>query len=87
MLKDVSFTLAPVAKDESYQMIRGIQSYAVIEGARGEAGMDIDILADCIQRLGCLVHDFPEIAEIDLNPIKGVGSQLFAVDARILVEH
>jgi len=87
VLKDVSFTLAPVAKDESYQMIRGIQSYAVIEGARGEAGMDIDILADCIQRLGCLVHDFPEIAEIDLNPIKGVGSQLFAVDARILVEN
>jgi acyl-CoA synthetase (NDP forming) len=87
VLKDVSFALAPVCENESQQMIRGIQSFAVIEGVREEPGMDIDLLADCIQRLGCLVNDFPEIGEIDLNPIKGVGSDLFAVDARIIVEN
>ncbi|MFW2368032.1 MAG: acetate--CoA ligase family protein [Desulforhopalus sp.] len=87
VLKDVSFALAPVSENESHQMIRGIQSYAVIEGVRGEPGMDMNILADYIQRLGCLVNDFPEIGEIDLNPVKGVGSELFAVDARIIVEN
>lgn len=87
VLKDVTFALAPVSKKEGYQMIRGIQSYAVIEGVRGEPGMDTDILADNIQRLGCLVSDFPEIREIDLNPIKGIGSNLYAVDARIIIEN
>ncbi|MCP3890964.1 MAG: CoA-binding protein [Desulfobulbaceae bacterium] len=87
VLKDVSFALAPVSPAESQRMIHGIQSYGVIKGARGESGMDENILADYIQRLGCLVADFPEIREIDLNPVKGVGSELFAVDARIIVEN
>lgn len=60
-------------------------NYAVIEGVRGEPGMDMDTLADYIQRLGCLVNDFPEIGEIDLNPIKGFDADLFTVDARIIV--
>ncbi len=87
VLQDVSFSLAPVSADEGQQMIQGIQSYAVVEGVRGEPGMDIDILKDYVQRIGCLVNDFPQITEIDLNPIKGVGSQLIAVDARIIVEN
>ena len=86
VLKDVKFALAPLSKGESLRMIRGIQSYRLLEGVRGEAGMDIDILADNVQRLGRLVSDFPQIVEIDLNPIKGVGKDLFAVDARIIVK-
>jgi acetyltransferase len=87
VLKDVSFGLAPVTADESHRMIRRIQSYEVIKGFRGEPGMDVDILADYIERLGCLVNEFPEIREIDLNPIKGFGSNLLSVDARIIVEN
>jgi acetyltransferase len=86
VLKDVKFALAPLSRKESLRMIRGIQSYALLEGVRGEAGMDIDVLADNIQRLGWLVSDFPRIKEIDLNPIKGVGADLYAVDARIIVD-
>ena len=85
VLKDVNFALAPLSLDESLRMIRGIRSYAVLEGVRGEAGMDIDVLADNIQRLGRLVSDFPRIKEIDLNPIKGVDADLYAVDARIIL--
>jgi acetyltransferase len=66
-------------------MIRGIRSYAILEGIRGEPGMDIDVLADNVQRLSRLVHDFSRIKEIDLNPIKGTGTDLFAVDARIII--
>jgi acetyltransferase len=85
VLKDVQFGLAPLSKDESLRMIRGIRSYAILEGVRGEPGMDIDVLADNVQRLSLLVHDFPQIEEIDLNPVKGIEVDLFAVDARIIL--
>lgn len=86
VLKDVQFGLAPLSKAEGQRMVRGIQSYALLEGVRGEAGMDTDVLADYVQRLGCLVNDFPQIREIDLNPVKGIDSDLYAVDARIIVD-
>ncbi len=86
VLKDVKFALAPLSRDESLGMIQGIRSHAVLEGVRGEAGMDIHVLAQNIRRLGCLVSDFPRIKEIDLNPVKGRNADLYAVDARIIVE-
>jgi acyl-CoA synthetase (NDP forming) len=86
VLKDVTFALAPLTRNESLRMIRGIRSYAVLEGVRGGAGMDMEVLADYLQRLGRLVGDFPRIKEIDLNPVKGFGGDLYAVDARIIVQ-
>jgi acyl-CoA synthetase (NDP forming) len=85
IFKDVSFSLAPVTANESHVMIRGIKSFKVLEGFRGEPGMNLDMLAGNIQRLGQLVSDFPQIEEMDLNPIKGFGTALYAVDARIIV--
>lgn len=85
ILRDVQFTLAPVSADESRTMLASIRGRALIQGVRGEAGMDENVLADYIQRLGRLVSDFPQIAEIDLNPIKGGGSDLYVVDARIII--
>jgi acetyltransferase len=87
VLKDVRFGLAPLSKDESLGMILGIRGHAILEGIRGEPGMDIDLLADNVQRLSRLVHDFPQIKEIDLNPVKGINSDLYVVDARIIVEN
>lgn len=84
-LRDVQFTLAPVSADESRTMLASIRGRDLIQGVRGEAGMDENVLADYIQRLGRLVSDFPQIAEIDLNPIKGGGSDLYVVDARIII--
>jgi acetyltransferase len=84
-IKDVKFALAPLSRDESLRMIQGIRSHALLQGVRGKAGMDIDVLADNLQRLGRLVADFPVIKEIDLNPVKGTGRNLYAVDARIIV--
>lgn len=86
VLKDVKFALAPISISESMRMIRGIRSYPLLEGVRGEAGMDIDVLSDNLQRIGRLVHDFPRIKEIDLNPVKGVNSDLFVVDSRIIIQ-
>jgi acyl-CoA synthetase (NDP forming) len=85
-LKDVAFGLAPIATGESRDMVRRLRSYALLEGVRGESGIDIDLLCDHIRRLGCLVTDFPRIREMDLNPLKGTRDSLYAVDARIILD-
>lgn len=86
VLKDVQFALAPLSLNEAHEMIRGIRSYPILEGVRGEPGVSILILADYLVRLSRLVNDFPQIQEMDLNPVKGTGEDLYAVDARIRLD-
>jgi len=86
VFEDVHFNLAPLSDRESREMVVGIKSFPIIKGTRGEEGMDIDLLAENLQRLSWLVADFPQIKEIDLNPIKGKGRDLYVVDARIIVD-
>ncbi|MBU1567135.1 MAG: acetate--CoA ligase family protein [Proteobacteria bacterium] len=87
VLKDVRFALAPISEAEAGLLINGIRGRALLDGVRGAVGMDTAVLADFLIRLGRLVADFPEICEIDLNPVKGFGDRLLAIDARILVEN
>jgi len=86
VFEDVNFSLAPLSARESREMVVGINSFPIIKGIRGEEGMDVDLLIENLQRLNCLVTDFPQIQEIDLNPIKGTGRDLYVVDARIIVD-
>ena len=88
VLKDVSFRIAPVGKADVGRMITEIKSYPLLKGVRGEAPADIEALMEAIQRLSQLVTDFPEIIEIDINPLvvlpKGEG--VIAIDARLTLE-
>jgi len=86
VLKDVKFALAPLSLNEAHEMIRGIRSYPILEGVRGEPGVSVKMLADNLVRLSRLVSDFPQIQEMDLNPLKGIGEDLYAVDARIILD-
>ncbi|MFH0781104.1 MAG: acetate--CoA ligase family protein [Pseudomonadota bacterium] len=86
ILKDVVFALAPLSSAEAEKMIDGIRGRALLDGVRGASGMDTAMLADFLVRLGRLVADFPEIGEIDLNPVKGSGNHLFVVDSRIIMK-
>jgi len=83
-LRDVSFALAPLGKEEGMRMIRKVKSFPVLEGIRGEKGVSLDLLSEHLVRLGLLASDFPQIEEIDLNPVKGFGTALYVVDARII---
>jgi acetyltransferase len=85
ILKDSQFCLAPLGLKESEDLIRRIRSVKVLEGVRGQKGMSIPLLADYLTRLGRLVCDFPQISEVDFNPVKGEGENLFVVDCRIIV--
>ncbi len=83
VLKDVTSGLAPVGKVEAYEMIRSLRSYKIIQGVRGQAGIDEEILADIIVRLSALLQIAPEIVEMDLNPLLATSDSVVAVDARI----
>jgi len=68
-------------------MIEEIRSHKILEGFRGEKPSDIASIAECIGRLSQLVTDFPEIEELDINPLlvlpEGKGAKV--IDARILI--
>jgi acetate---CoA ligase (ADP-forming) len=86
VLKDVSAELSPISKDKSLEMIRSLKSYQILEGVRGQEGINIDMFAENLARLSALVDAAPEIFEMDLNPLLGSKKQVVAVDARIRVE-
>ena len=88
VLKDISFYLAPLTADEAKQMLVNTKTYKMLKGVRGEQGVDIDIIAEGLQRLSQLVTEFPQIQEMDINPyiVGPQGTIPIAVDARISVE-
>lgn len=86
VLKDVQSSLAPVAKEEASEMIKRLKSYKIIQGVRGQEGLNEDIFAEVITRVSALCLAAPEIAEMDINPLMGNMKTLKAVDARIRIE-
>jgi len=87
VLKDVSFYLAPLTAGEARKMLVETKTYGLLKGARGQEGIDIDSVAEGLQRLSQLVTEFPQIQEMDINPfvVGPVGTRPVAVDARIRV--
>jgi len=87
VLKDVAFRVAPITPREGGEMVREIKARAILEGVRGQPPADMLFLADCLVRLAQLVTDFPQITEIDVNPLmvfpQGEGG--VAVDVRMVV--
>ncbi len=83
VLRDVSFRVAPITAIEAWEMIKETKAYSVLKGARGEPPMDIEAVVEGLQRLSQLVIDFPEIVEIDINPLTVLPKGAVAIDARI----
>lgn len=86
VLKDVKQGLCPICTKEALGMIRGLKSYKIIEGVRGQKGIDENIFADILVRLSALLEVAPEIKELDLNPLLATEDKIIAVDARIRIE-
>ncbi|MBI5119143.1 acetate--CoA ligase family protein [Candidatus Poribacteria bacterium] len=87
VMKDVSFHLAPITAEEAMQMLSETRSYALLAGARGQAGVDLAAIANCLQRISQLVTDFPQIAELDISPliVREIGEEPIVADARIIL--
>jgi len=87
VMKDVTFHLAPITAEEALQMLESTRSYALLKGARGKTGVDVMAIANSLQQLSQLVTDFPQITEIDVNPliVGENGTEPLVADARISV--
>ena len=85
VLRDVTFRLAPTTDAEAAEMVESIRAAEVLRGVRGRPPVDRGALADIIQRVSELVTDFPEITEVDLNPVLARPDGATAVDARFVV--
>jgi acetate---CoA ligase (ADP-forming) len=87
VMKDVSFNLAPITKEEAMQMLVATKSYDLLTGVRGQAAVDIDAIAVSLQYISQLVTDFPQIVEMDINPfiVGNVGGPSVTADARITI--
>ncbi|MDJ0766237.1 MAG: acetate--CoA ligase family protein [Myxococcota bacterium] len=85
VMKDVTFHLAPITADEAMQMLKATKSYAMLEGVRGQTGVDLSAIANGLQRLSQLVSDFPQIVEVDINPfiVGPAGTEPIVADARM----
>jgi acetyl coenzyme A synthetase (ADP forming)-like protein len=86
VLKDVTFRLAPTDKETATSMVEGIAAAEILRGVRGQLGVDREVLADLITRVSDLVTDFPQLAEVDLNPVLATPTGATAVDVRIIVD-
>lgn len=86
VLQDITFRLAPASHAEALSMLDDIAGAAILHGVRGAAGVDREALAGLIEGVSQLVHDFPEISEMDLNPIFARPDGATAVDVRIVVD-
>jgi len=85
VLKDVTFHLAPLTVEEAMEMLEETKTFALLKGVRGQQGVDIRSIAEALQRIAQLVVDFPEIQELDINPLRvGINrGDTLALDARI----
>jgi acetyl coenzyme A synthetase (ADP forming)-like protein len=87
VLKDVAFRIASIDRRQALSMISEIQTYQLLRGVRGEEPSDIESIAESILKVSQLVTDFPEIIEMDINPLMVMtrGQGAVAVDCRISV--
>jgi len=85
VLKDVTFRLAPATQEDAASMLDGIQAAEILKGVRGGKPVKREALQDAIVRVSQLVSDFPEISEMDLNPVFASDEGAVAADVRIVL--
>jgi acetyltransferase len=87
-LKDVSFRIAPISRREAEAMLDEIRARALLDGVRGKPPVDKPALIEALLRISQLVVDFPEIAEMDINPfiIYEQGRGGMAIDMRLVLK-
>src|SRR5438477_5706858 len=86
VLKDITFRLAPATRDDALSMLDGIAAAEILKGVRGADPVNRESLAGMIVNVSTLISDFPEIAEMHLNPVFATPAGPLAADVRIVVD-
>jgi acetyl coenzyme A synthetase (ADP forming)-like protein len=87
-LRDVTFRVAPLAHQEAEEMLTQVRAHALLDGVRGQPPMDKAAIVDALLRISQLVGDFPEIIEMDINPLMVFhqGEGALALDMRLVLK-
>ena len=87
VFKDVNRVLCPASSEEIEAKLKKLKSFALLAGSRGQAPGDIQHYAEVITRVSWLLADFPQIQELDINPLRVLprGEGVIALDARIRI--
>jgi acetyl-CoA synthetase (ADP-forming) len=86
ILKDITFRIAPITREEAQEMITEIKAYPILQGYRGAPPSDTNAIVDILLATSRLVTEQEEIKELDLNPIIVYQKGAKTVDARIILE-
>src|ERR1700720_2849121 len=86
VLKDITFRLAPASREDALSMLDGIAAAEILKGVRGSDPVHREALATLIQNVSELISDFPDITEMDLNPVFATKNGAIAADVRIVVD-
>jgi len=87
-IKDVNFRIHPITDLDAREMITSLKGYKLLEGVRGEKGINIETVMEALERLSQLIGDFPQIREMDLNPFVAFpeSGRCMALDARMSLQ-
>jgi Acyl-CoA synthetase (NDP forming) len=85
VLRDVTFRLAPIDALDASEMLSELRGASILDALRGQPAADRDAVGDVLVRVARLGADFPEIEELDINPLVASASGAMAVDARVLL--
>jgi len=87
-LRDVTFRVAPLSRQEAEEMLADVRAHALLDGVRGQPPMDKSAIVDTLLRVSQLVQDFPEIIEMDINPLMVYhqGEGAVALDMRLVLK-
>jgi len=86
ILKDVTFRIAPITREDAEEMVTGIKAYPLLKGYRNTPPTDIEAITNILLNTSRLVMDNPQIKELDLNPVLAYEKGAKTVDARIILE-
>jgi acyl-CoA synthetase (NDP forming) len=86
LLKDVTFRIAPITQQDAEEMITEVKAYPLLKGYRNTPPTDINAIVKILLNTSKLIMDYPEIKELDLNPVMTYEKGAKTVDARIIIE-
>ena len=85
IIRDFTLRLAPVSKQTARDMLKQLKSFPLLQGSRGQAGGDLDALVDLITRVSELPFLFPQISELDINPVFLFSKGVLIGDIRVVL--
>jgi acetyltransferase len=86
VFEDTSFGIAPVTDVEARRMVDGIDASPILHGARGRQPVDVEAVAEVVERVSALASDLPAVLELDINPLVASTDGVSAVDLRLTVD-